>query len=916
VAPPDPAVVQGRLANGLRYYLRSNAKPTAGLSIRLYFETGSLQETEAERGGAHFLEHMAFEGGKAIPREVLNTRFQEVGVSMERDRNAFTTVFGTFYVLDLQEATPAKLDTAFTWLRDVADGLTIDQAAVDQQRGVVMSEYLARRDGGTEVGEAMNRFVHPNLRMVQRSPGGTPESLKALTAETLRNFYQRWYRPERAFIVVVGDQPVEALRARVEATFGTWKGQGPAPVEADPGYIDFQRPSDVFEVNAPNFAQGVVEVCRLSPPDPQLPPGVASWRRSAADAGWAVPLQQRLNHLARSENAPFVSPRVEQGRQKERFSSVCLVATPKGDKWRDALNALADETHRLDLHGITDREFNEALGAMRARLAAGAALSRTSAQLAQGLMGIIQEKEIPVDAAIAPGLFDDARKGLTPSEAQAAFRMRWVRAAKPLLVLVSTTKSSGQELRDAWVEASARPDPGPQVDTETLAWKYSQFGPPGKVVSRREISEPSFIQLQFANGVKANIKTLTSERDRVEVRVRFGAGQLSLDTSQMVRAYLGSEAVIAGGLGKHDSESLERLLDERAATVRFGMDRDHFTLSGNGRKADAGFVLQALAAFATDPGFRTEGGRNIPSAVRSVYTSYRAEPLMAAQKVLRDHLPGPPVFPLPEQAAAEAISSADIGAILKPILAGAELEVTIVGDIDEASATAALASTFGALAPRQAGLGVERKDAAHLNFPDTQSEPWLAQHSGLSGKAGVVAVWPLFVWEPARQREVRALTLLREVLSDRVRKVIREKQGQTYTPEIQLTTDRGGDQGSLAVAIETSPATIDQVSTELVQIGQAAGTGDVTAAELERVRKPLLDDTAHRRETAGWWLNTMDGSQADPYRLAQARTWQRDYSSISVDEVNRAARNWFAKPPLIVKSLPKGAEAARTASVR
>jgi predicted Zn-dependent peptidase len=174
----------------------------------------------------------------------------------------------------------------------------------------------------------------------------------------------------------------------------------------------------------------------------------------------------------------------------------------------------------------------------------------------------------------------------------------------------------------------------------------------------------------------------------------------------------------------------------------------------------------------------------------------------------------------------------------------------------------------------------------------------------LPNKAGVLIVWPLFAWAPERQREVRAITLLREVMADRVRRIVREKFGQTYTPEVSYLTERGGDDGSLMVAIETHPDTVQQVIGEVRAIARSLSHGDVSPEELERVRKPLLDDTAHRRETAGWWLNTLDGSFRDPYKLAQARTWQADYSSIPVTEVNTVARRWLSREPLIAQALP------------
>ena len=285
---PDPSIIRGELPNGLRYAVRSNGKPSSAMSIRFYIETGSLEETEEERGVAHFLEHMAFEGGRAIKGDTLSTRFQQAGISIERDHNAFTNLVGTYYVLDLQEISDSKLDLALNWLRDVADGLTLDPQAVDQQRGVVTSEYFSRRDGGTAVAEAIKTFFEPGLLDPRRSPGGTPESLRAITSQTLRRYYAKWYRPERAFVIIVGDMPAATLKARVETLFGSWKAATPTPVEPDPGQVDFSRKSSFFAVHTPNFAEGVIDICRPSRADPPLGPGVATWKATMADVGWML----------------------------------------------------------------------------------------------------------------------------------------------------------------------------------------------------------------------------------------------------------------------------------------------------------------------------------------------------------------------------------------------------------------------------------------------------------------------------------------------------------------------------------------------------------------------------------------------------------------------------------------------------
>ncbi len=914
-APPaDPAVVQGQLANGLRYAVQSNPKPGSAVSFRFYIEAGSVQEAERDRGVAHFLEHMAFEGGRANPGATLSSRFQEAGISIERDHNAFTNLTGTYYVMDLQAVTPAKLDLALSWLRDVADGLTLDPEAVDRQRGVVTSEYYARRDGGTTVSESIRRFLQPELLAPRRSPGGTPETLKALSADALRAYYRRYYRPDRAFVIVVGDLPTAELKARVEATFSSWAPAGPVEPDPDAGRVDYARNTQFYVVHTPNFAQGVVDICRPAPAEQHQPPGVEAWKTVLSDVGWMLPLQERLDHLARAPDAPFVSARVERSEQQKHFAMTCLYATPKPERWSDALAVLSDEMRRLEQHGVTPEEFQRTLAVIGARVGAAATASRTSAQIAQGLIQILLDRDAPVTAETSARLFELARTRTTEADVATSLRRKWTEAAAPQLVLVSIAPAMPLDLSKAWQAAQLRPVP-PQIERSPApAWAYGQIGPPGTVVDRQDITEPNFVRLTFSNGVHANIKTLRSDRNRVEVRVRFGAGELEFAPSDLGVATIGAGVVTSGGLGKHDDETLNRLLEAHATDFRFAMERDHFSFSGVSRTEDAGLLSQVLAAYLLDPGFRPESDRGIPQTVKTFYTNLRVSPMLVAQGALRAQLPGNPSRILPPEAVAAGFRATDFARVFRPVLLGDPVEVTVVGDISEEAATRLLSTSFGALPKRAAGRDGPSPEAIRLRFPARAPQAATAHHVGLPSKAGVLVVWPMFVWTPERQREVRAVTLLREVLSDRVRRIVREKFGQTYTPDVSYVTERGGDDGALTVAIETHPDAVPQVVTEVRAIARGLARGDVTAEELERVRKPLLDDTAHRRETAGWWLNTLDGSFADPYKLAQARTWQADYSSIPVGEVNTVARRWLAREPMVAAALPEGPPVAQNPS--
>ena len=186
------------------------------------------------------------------------------------------------------------------------------------------------------------------------------------------------------------------------------------------------------------------------------------------------------------------------------------------------------------------------------------------------------------------------------------------------------------------------------------------------------------------------------------------------------------------------------------------------------------------------------------------------------------------------------------------------------------------------------------------------SEPTIVRvaHDGSPEKATVLATWPLFVWSPDKVREQRIIDLLSDIVQAEAIDDIRQRLGKAYSPQVEVQLSRGGDQGSLTVAIDTAPTATDVVAGELRKIAQKLAAGDITPQMLERVRRPVLDDGATREISNPWWIDMLDGSWAHPDQLAAAKTWQSDYEGITLEEVQAEARRWLAAEPLVVIAAP------------
>ena len=453
---PDPRAIFGVLDNGLRYGVMRRTG-VHDMTLLLYIKAGSADEAENERGVAHFLEHMAFDSSRAFPGNSTFRSFGDVGVSLQPDKSARTDFRSTTFELNLSQITPAKIDLGLRWLRDAADGLTLAQADVDQERETIRSEYRASQNAGGLVQHEVIDFLGRGLLGPSRDPIGADKTIASIDARTLRSFYQKWYRPERAVVILVGDAPAESLKASVEAAFGSWKDAAPAAPEPELGGVA-PRGLDVLVVSDPR-ATNTVNVCRATDKDPVEPEDVNTHQREIADVTWSSVLRHRLALLSQSANPPFISAKVTMEYAFDRANFACVNVSMRDQNWRDTVRNVAIETRRMERFGITDTELS------RTKLQYGAALDHTVAALpTASSRGLAQVMLLVMSSA---RVFDtgeeDRRVGrmamdrISKATIDTRFRHVWTEGAGPLIVILSSASPTSAEVKAAWTDTAGTP---------------------------------------------------------------------------------------------------------------------------------------------------------------------------------------------------------------------------------------------------------------------------------------------------------------------------------------------------------------------------------------------------------------------------------------------------------------------------
>ena len=905
----DPAIRFGALPNGMRYAIRKQAIPPGQAAFRLWFASGSMMETDAQQGLAHFLEHMAFNGSKEVKEGEMVKVLERLGLAFGADTNASTGFSETVYKLDLPRTDAETVDTSLKLLREAAFNLSIDPTAVDRERGVVLSEERARDTPGYRVSIARMGFLLKDQRLPTRLPIGKVEVLKTAPASAIRDYYNRWYRPDRAVFVAVGDFDPDAMEAKIKAAYGGWTAKAPPGPEPDQGPVA-PRKAEARLVVDPGVTQ-TLQVAWMSPPDLSLDTTTKRREDLIQNLGLAV-LNRRYSAIARGANPPFLGAGAYKGEQDDAAEIATIGVSAEAGRWREALAAAEQEQRRIVQYGVRQNELDREIEEIRASLkasVAGAATRRQS-ELANDIVESLADHTVVTAPSDDQVTFEAAVKGLTAETVNAALRTVF-QGQGPLVFMASPTPIEGGESTVlAALTASQQVAVTPSVQAAQIAWPYENFGPAGKVAQRREIADLKTTFVRFENGVRLTVKPTAFRDDEVLVRVNVGQGLLGLPRDRQ-SPFWAASAMIEGGLKKIEVEEMERVLAAKVYGGRFSVTDDAFTLSGETRTGDLPTQLQVLTAYLTEPAWRDPAFQRIKTAGRTIHDQYES----TDGGVMARDLPGLLhsgdrrwTFPTREEIASATIAGLQSAAA--PDLANGPVEVVIVGDVTVDQAIAATAATLGAL-PRRAEPKPAPAAQRTVPYPAGAADPVVLTHKGRADQAiGYIGWGTTDYWaDPQRARDT---AVLREVLKLRLTDELREAQGATYSPD-------AGSQHSLvwtgwgyiAANVEVPPEKLQSFFDDTQKIAAALTTTEVSPDELARAKKPRIEGLQKAQLTNSYWLGELSGAQAEPRRLDVIRQIVPGTERVTAADVKRAAQTWF-KPERAYKVvvMPAGKPAA------
>lgn len=909
----------GVLPNGLRYFIRRNSKPEGRAFLQLYVDAGSVLEREDERGAAHFVEHMAFNGTANFPGATLVDYLRTLGMRFGPEVNAYTSFDETVYGIAVPtEAAPAGTDAAqktpsgarvvperaLAVLDDWTRAISFDPAEVEAERSVIMEEYRM----GLGAQDRIRRVILPAIlrgsAYAERLPIGLPEVIGSVSAERLTAFYKTWYRPDNMAIVIAGDFDPAALEAALAARFS-----GPAPAAP----LNRPRPElpapvrGAFSLTTATDAElpyGSVRLYYKRPPQP-VGTDLRSYRENLIDSLIDRMIGQRFQDAASVPETPYAAAGSSEQRFGKQSRFFTLSAVPEPGATEATLEALLMAKESMARFGFSQSEIDRAGTELLSDLERYAkesdrrdseALAREAGQLyLSGTPAPAPAWELETTRKLLPGI-DRA----TIAAASAALF-----AEDDLTVLITANDKDAPTLPDerrvrelvaAAKAAKLEPPKEETVDSRLLP----ETPKPGAVVSERTDAAAGTTTWELSNGARVILKPTANKNDEIVLSSMARGGRTDSPLVDAVSVDLASQLASASGVGPFGVPELSRKLAGIQASLAFSAGYYTHGFSGSAAVADLRTLLELLHLSFTAPRIDEAAAKAYLDGTRTTLARKKDNPeALFSDTVTRAVSGGNPRFePLTEERL--ALLNLDAARVfLRSLMNAGDYTFVLAGNVDPAALRPLVERYIASLPGKRTGAGwtdpgIERK-------PGTE----LVVRKGTEDKA--LAFIARYAPSPYSARSAAVAEALQEYLDIHLTDEVREKRGDVYSISVSASQSVAPEgELALSVVFSTGPDKLPDVEAaidaELQRLRKDGPDPETFGKVREALKKSfqtslqsnrfLASSLAYQDVLAGLPESTLFGSPAL-------------YDSIAGAELKSAAERLTAAGPIKVSLLPE-----------
>ena len=906
--PVDPAVRTGTLANGMKYYIKKNTKPEKKVEFRLAINVGSILEDDNQRGLAHFMEHMNFNGTKNFPDNKLVDFLQSIGVKFGQHLNAYTSFDETVYMLPVPLDKPGNLDAGLKVMEDWAFNATLSDAEINKERGVVLEEL---RIGLGPDKRMMDQYLPKYLyksHYADRLPIGKKEILENFKPDVIRKFHKDWYRPNLMALVVVGDINVDEVEKKIKANFSSYKNPTNEIARATFDLPNHKETLVAIESDpdATNSrVQFIMKDAGKSEPDVTVP----QYNQSIIDNLAATMINNRLMEMVNSNNPPFTYGVVYHGgtyaRGKEAFQGMALT---KDGKQLDGLKVLLEEVERANQFGFTAVELE------RAKAQILSSIEKTynnrdktdSGMLVGEYVNSFLEKE-PI-----PGIAWEYNqtKSFVPSvslEQVNKVVKNYVKDDSQVIVITGPKKEGLVQPTETQVLKAIQEVKlaklTPYQEKANIENLLKPFKSTGKIAKTETDSKLGTTTLTLNNGVKVTYKKTDFKEDEIVFTARSLGGSSLASDADFVKTQFVFPALAEAGVNGHSKTEITNYLAGKQVSVSPFIGNLTEGMNGRTTTKDLGTAMELIYSYFT-------GLNNDPASFKAYQdkqSAMTANLLSNPQfyfsneysKFLQQKNPRfTNVIPLTEDWAKADYKKAY--EIYKERFANAgNFHFYFVGNLDETQLKEYATQYLGSLPAT--GKATSFKDNGYRSVTGNFNKVY---KKGKDPKSLVVISYAGEA--PYNEKEALALSALGEVATIKVIEKLREEESGIYG---------GGARGSMtkvpygmyqfSLQFPCGPENADKLTKSAIAELQKFIEKGPEQKDLDKFKEGELNDDRTNLKDNNYWLSNISNYQLEGGDRYEILNYEAKLKTLTVKDLQNVAKKFLSKDRIVATLMPE-----------
>jgi zinc protease len=891
--PVHEGLVTGRLDNGLSFRVLRNATPPERVVLWLHVSSGSLNESEKQRGIAHYLEHMAFNGSENFPPGSVVDFFQSLGMTFGRDQNAFTSFDQTTYQLTLPDTNVETLDKGLTFFADVAFRLLLLPEEIEKERQIIMEEKRTRESGMQRVQNYIFERLVPGSIFGRRLPIGVDETILAVQREDFVDYYTRWYTPGNMTLLVVGDvDPATVVeRIRVRLNVGEFR---PAPPDQDVGLRPAQAPRAIIAQDREVRSAGV-SINRIDPPRPAATTR-EQLREELIEILGTQAFNRRLDRKISAGGMKSLGVFASSGNVAQAFKWVQVSARGEPEHWREMLAEAAAELVRARLHGFDDAEVGDVVGQMLSQAeqaasrepsaASGQIISRMNAGLAAG------------EPFMSAGQRLEVLRGILPSISTSEVSERFARVYDPvnptfiLQLPADVPAPSESELVELGLAAlAARPEK--EGAAERADRFLERLPEPGRIAHLEVHEATGIASAWLENGVRVHHRAMDYRKDQVWVRITLAAGRIEEDAGSRGISDAAAVAWTRPATRRLTSTQVRDLLTGKKVSVGGGAGPDTFTININASPADLEAGFQLAHALLTEPLIEATAFDQWRRQQLQAIEGRKVSPQgVAGETIPRTIYPAGEVRPLPlEKENVEAIECGAAQAWLERVIRTAPMEVAVIGDLSREVALELVTRYLGSL-PTRPRIGPETLD--HLRRVERPIGPLIAERRIVTDSNLALVMSGFFGADVENVRDVRLLQTASQIIRTRMFKRIREEEALAYSPGASSSPGMEfPGYGMFFFFSTTAPEKAERLLEVVAETYDALAQEPPSEEELEVVKRQTATSLQTQMKEPDWWLMRIAGLEYRGQRIDEIANLPEFVASITAEDVRECFARYY-----------------------